>query len=128
MQTPVRQLWGAMARRDWEAVKAVLSEGFVARWPNTGETFTRDEFVLVNAQYPGEWKIEIRDLFDCGAAVISVVEVSNDGSRFFATSVFGVEGGLIDSLTEYWSECAPPPEWRRDLLTSHRDSGGRRRP
>lgn len=32
--------------------------------------------------------------------------------RFFATSLFRVDRGLIRTIEEYWATAEPPPAWR----------------
>ncbi len=122
----VRSLWGAFERRDWAAARALLDERFRAVWPNTGETFDRDEFVRVNEAYPGHWTIRVERVLETGGGgggghdgeVVSVVEVVNGGQRVFATSFFAFDAasGKIHGLTEYWGDCGPPPDWRPRLL------------
>ena len=55
--------------------------------------------------------VEVSPLAD--GRVLSVIEVTQDGVVYFATSLFGFDArGLIRANTEYWATCEEPPEWR----------------
>ena len=110
----VRALWDAFERRDWTAARGLLADDAVMTWVCTAERFHGgDAIIRVNALYPEGWSIRI---IDCAALddgrILSLVCVTHPPQRFFATSLFRVEQGLIRSIEEYWATAEAPPAWR----------------
>lgn len=115
-QELVRQYWDDIHRRNWDGLAQYFHEGAVIRWHNTNEQFTADEFIRINAQYPGNWLIKVERLACAENLVISVVKVCQDGQSvsFHATSFFEFRDGKIAALDEYWGDDGEAPEWRLD--------------
>ena len=101
----VRALWAAFQARDWAAARALLHDDLQAVWWTSGERFAgADAFIEVNARYPEGWTIHLVDvamLHD--GRVMSVVRVDQPPQRFFATSFFLTDDGLITAIDEYWA-------------------------
>lgn len=114
----VRQLWKDMDEQSWGSLSSFFQTDAVIEWPNTGEIFTVDQFVRVNSEYPGKWKITVERLEQTRTAVISVVRVTLEGDRtaFTAVSFFEFKGKFISKLTEYWVDITAPPEWRKNFF------------
>lgn len=109
----VRALWNAFDRRDFAAAGALLSDDFVCEWPQSGERIRgRENFVAVNAHYPGEWRIRVLYAVVSGGEVATEVEATWGEHRAVAVSFFSVRAGRICRLREFWPEPYPAPDWR----------------
>lgn len=111
----VTRLWESFQRRDFAAAQECLAREFVAFWPHSGERIEgADNFIALNAAYPGEWSIEVRRVLAAGDFVVSEVSVPTDNGRFECASVFEMRAGRIWRATEYWVQrnSEEPPAWR----------------
>ncbi len=109
----VEQLWQAMDRFDFEAAGDLLHEDYVCEWPQSRERIRgRDNFVAVNKNYPGRWRIAIQRLIASGNQVATEVTLSYDGQILRAVSFFELRDGKIVRETDYWPEPYDAPEWR----------------
>ena len=117
----VAQLWARIEHRDWPAVRTLLDDRLVVRWPVTGETFTGpDAFVAVQSEYPEGWSIRVLRIVAQGPQVVAEVEVPQAGVGIFRTASFAeVTDGRIVALTEYWVtvDSETPPAWRAPYRT-----------
>jgi len=111
----VLQFWNDIQTQSWCNLAPYFREDAVIRWHNTNEQFTVDEFIRVNAEYPGDWQIEAERVECLDDLCISVVRVYNGGVSFHATSFFRYHNEKIISLDEYWGNDEKAPVWRRDL-------------
>jgi len=111
----VREYWKAVEARDWQRAWASLHPDFVATWPVTRERFSRQEFIKVNEEYPGEWHIHVDRVHALGEEVVSVVTVTAGPQWFCAVSFFEFEGLLVTKAKEYWADGVEPPDWRKGL-------------
>lgn len=68
-------LWNDMDKQNWNNIHIYFDDGAVINWYNTNERFSVEEFIRVNAEYPGDWNIEIERLECMANLVISVVKV-----------------------------------------------------
>lgn len=109
----VIQFWKDIHQQCWDSLASYFHEYAVINWHNTNEQFTVDEFVRVNAQYPGDWLIEVERMAYEGDLVISVVRVYDKTISFHATSFFTFRDSKILALDEYWSNDEKAPEWRQ---------------
>jgi GNAT superfamily N-acetyltransferase len=110
----VRTLWADVQARDWAALRARYADTATMRWPCSGEAFLdADAIVRVNAIYPEGWTlriVEVNALAD--GRVHSVIEITQDDSRFLANSIFRFDAGRVAEVEEYWATVEPPPAWR----------------
>lgn len=114
----VTSLWADMDHQNWSGLPPYFAPGASILWPNTSERFSVDGFTRANREYPGKWSISVERLEQINDLVVSValVRLAGGDSSFYATSFFEFDSqGRITRLTEYWSENAPPPEWRKVL-------------
>jgi hypothetical protein len=116
MADTVRSFWEMIRAKEWEKLHDLLHEGFRAEFPQSGEWFTRQQFVSMNRSYPGEWSIRLRDLYQCEQCVVTEVEVAIDGRTDRGISFFRVENGKVIHLREFWPEPFSIPEWRVALF------------
>ncbi len=113
----VRALWAAFDRFDFQAVAPLLHEDFVCEWPQSGERIRGGEnFIAVNAHYPGRWRCSIRTLIANGAAVVTETDVSDGETSVVALSFFTFEQGKIRYLREYWPEPYAAQDWRKQWV------------
>lgn len=111
----IKSFWVCMDKQKWTELADYFSPSATIHWPNTGEVFDVQSFVLVNSQYPGNWRIGIERIEKMGDLIVTVVKVSDENQSLHATSFFEMDGDSIIKLQEYWGEDGPPPEWRRKL-------------
>jgi len=114
----VREFWRLMASNDFHSVKAVLASSFVVEWPQSNERIRGAEnFARMNAEYPaaGPWRFKINRLVASETEVVTQVTVTDGALTAEAVSFFGVNGGKITRLVEFWPEPYVAPENRRHL-------------
>jgi ketosteroid isomerase-like protein len=89
-----RALWERFDRRDWAAAGQLLADDVVVEWPHSGELIRgRANVIGLNADYPGQWRIQVLELIGEGDRVASEVRVSNGEESFWAASFFQVRDG-----------------------------------
>lgn len=110
MKERILALWRDMDAQRWDSLAAYFAPGALIRWPNTREIFTREEFVAVNSEYPGDWRIVVEEASDS----MSIIRTEMQKEVYRAISFFEFEGESIRALTEYWCEVGDPPAWRRE--------------
>lgn len=110
----VTALWNDIDKQNWSNIHTYFEDGAIINWNNTNERFTVDEFVRVNAEYPGDWNIKIERLEYLENLVVSVVKVylKADDISVHATSFFEFNHGKIKVLNEYWGDDGKAPQWR----------------
>ncbi len=106
----VRSYWEAVEARNWSKSWSFLHEDFQAVWPVTKESWTREEFMRVNQEYPGDWHIRIDRIEPIDMGALSVVYVTLGQKWFYAISFFEFRDGMFLRVTEYWADGAEPPE------------------
>ena len=99
---------------DWDALPALLHPDFTCTYAHTGEVFDRNQFVRVNADYPGFQRFTVEDLVADGPRAVvrgRVTATAPDGSeQVFAVASFAtVEDGRITELTEVWTDVDQKP-------------------
>ena len=107
-------LWNDMDKQNWSNIHTYFDDGAVINWNNTNERFNVEEFIRVNAEYPGDWSIEIERLESTGNLIVSVVKVQlkSDDISVHAVSFFEFSNGKIKVLNEYWGDDGKAPQWR----------------
>ncbi len=110
----VVHLWSAIDAHDWEGLADLLSENFRCAFPQSGEIFSKEKYLRLNYEYPGDWRVIPSRIFVDTPWVISEVDVEIDGRVDRAVSFFRVEEGRITELREYWPDPFGVPEWRKN--------------
>ena len=121
------ELWHCLNEKRWDDARKLLSEEFVADWPQSKEKMDADGFIEVNRNYPGQHEIQIfnfwhdYDSWEHRSHVTTLVYIKSvmpDGKKLelYATSFFEIEDGKILTLDEYWAETYPPPDWRKQWV------------
>lgn len=114
----VRILWQAFDRLDFDLAREVLHADFVCEWPQSRERIRGAEnFIAVNRNYPGKWRIYILRIVADADEVVTEVEVeltAENGAvrQDRAVSFFRLRDGRIAYLREYWPEPFAAPDWR----------------
>ena len=112
-QQTVEQLWHSFDAFDFEAAGHLLSDDFVCEWPQSRERIRgRENFVAVNANYPGRWRITIERIVACGNTVVTDVSLVSGDETARAVSFFELRDGKIVKETDYWPEPYAAPESR----------------
>ena len=84
----VRALWRLFDEGRFDAVRPLLADDFSADWPQTRERIAGpDNFIALNAAYPGRWRCHLRHLHGLGDTVISEVEIGDGRATVHAVSV-----------------------------------------
>lgn len=104
--------------RRWEDLPALLHEDFVCRLVHTDESFDREAWVRLNAEYPGFDRLVLEDLVgtrDRAVARCHVTGWVEDRLVHFEVASFvATRDGLISELTEVWADVgAAAPEGTR---------------
>ncbi|MFZ2538720.1 MAG: nuclear transport factor 2 family protein [Oscillospiraceae bacterium] len=112
----VMAFWNDMGSQKWNSLYSYFEQNAIINWNNTNESFTVNEFVIANSEYPGNWIITIKRLECIESLVVSVVKVQlSDGDAcFHATSFFEIKNEKIELLNEYWGDDGQAPQWRMD--------------
>lgn len=118
MTTPhediVSQLWKIFDEREFERVRELLHDDFVCIWPQSKEKIVgADNFIALNANYPGEWSIDVVRLISSGDTVVSEIELTHKHEKVHAVSFFEFADDKIIKATEYWGDVYEAPDWRR---------------
>jgi ketosteroid isomerase-like protein len=114
-QQTVEALWQAFDRFDFAAAGELLDDDFVCEWPQSGEIIRgRDNFVTINAHYPGRWRITVQRIVAQGDHVVTEITARDTKSAQSATAVsfFTVQDGKVVHLREFWPDPFEAPAWR----------------
>lgn len=102
----------------WDDLAQYLHPGFSCHLVHTGESFTREQWIRFNAEYPGFDRLRVEELVGSGDQAACRSEVTGrteHGVEHFACASFvQLEDGLIHRLIEVWTDVAqqPPPGTR----------------
>lgn len=112
------RLCEAIDAHRWDDLPALLYDDFVCRYVHTGETFDRESWVRLNADYPGFDRMTLEELVgsDDRAAARCHVTGQADGElvHFEVATFITVRDGRISEMTEVWTDVAQtPPEGTR---------------
>lgn len=107
------RLCDAIDAHDWAALPALLHEQFVCRYVHTGETFDRDSWVRLNAEYPGFDHLVLQDLVSSSDRAVARCHVTGyvDGeiAHFEVATFVAIRDELIAEMTEVWTDVAQTP-------------------
>ncbi len=112
------QYWQDCVSKDKKALGAWFWPDARIVWPCTEEVFTVEDFLLANCEYPGEWTGELLHMIPTPGGAVTEVLISSKDNRYscHVASIFTIYKGKIASLTEYYADDCPPPQWRKSLL------------
>ncbi len=109
----VRAMWAAFDRFEFAAAALLLHDDFVFELPQSRErVIGRENFIAVNAEYPGRWRITVTRLVASGEQVVTECDVSNGEVTVQAVSFFTLKAGQIVHIREYWPDAMEAQAWR----------------
>ncbi|KNX38648.1 hypothetical protein VV01_18275 [Luteipulveratus halotolerans] len=116
--TAMTRMAAVIDAHDWYGLADLLHEDFTVRFVHTGETFDRDAWVQLNADYPGFERLTLEDCVGSGDRAVGRCHVTGrvdgEAQEFEVASFVTVKDGLIVELTEVWADvdATPPPGTR----------------
>jgi GNAT superfamily N-acetyltransferase len=110
----VRTLWASFEARDWASARTLFADAAHMHWLASGEHLDdADAIIRVNAIYPEGWAITVHEVTGMAdGRVHSLVQVDQDGERYFAHSLWRFAAGRIADVHETWATAVAPPAWR----------------
>ncbi|MDR2182686.1 MAG: nuclear transport factor 2 family protein [Clostridiales bacterium] len=106
----------AVAAQDADALRKFFVDDAIINWHDSNESFTVDEYLRANCEYPGDWRADVVRAENAGDTPIFVAKVyDNEGFAVFVTSFVQIIDGKIARLDEYFADCGEPPQWRKDM-------------
>jgi hypothetical protein len=113
----LRNFWDRINHRDWAGLRRLLDPGLQTRYLATDESFDgAEDFVRLNAEYPGRWRVTVLDLVAAGDRAVSCarLDAEDGGEALLVTSFATVREGLVTDLTELWADAGQEvPQDRR---------------
>jgi len=108
------QLAEAIDGRRWGDLPELLHPDFCCRYVHTGESFDRDTWVRLNAEYPGFQRFVLEDCVGDGDRAAGRAHVTGESEgqlqHFEVATFITVREGVIRDMTEVWTgvdEVAP---------------------
>jgi ketosteroid isomerase-like protein len=109
----VIELWRRMGHFDFEGAGELLHDDYVCEWPQSRERIRgRDNFVALNANYPGRWTDEVKRVIVESDQVVSEVMLTWENRTVMVMSFYEIRDGKIYREADYWPEPYAAPEWR----------------
>ena len=109
----VTDYWHLMDAVDFAGAATLLADEYTCDWPQSRERIRgRENFVAVNAHYPGRWHITLRRLVASGDHAATEVVMTSGDETITAVSFFEVHNEKITRETDYWPEPYDAPAWR----------------
>jgi len=106
----------AVGTQNAVALRSFFADNAVINWHDSNESFTPDEYVRANCEYPGDWRGTLERVEAIGNGMVIVAKVQdNEGFAVCVVSFATLVDGKIIKLDEYYSDCGEPPQWRRDM-------------
>jgi len=106
----------AVGTQNATALRSFFAENAVINWHDSNESFTTDEYVRANCEYPGDWQASLQRVETIGQGIAIVSKVSdNEGFSVFAISFAHIADGKISQLDEYYANYGEAPQWRKDM-------------
>ncbi len=109
----LHQLADIIEGRRWDDLPALLHEDFRCRYVHTGETFDRETWVRLNAEYPGFQHFVLEDCVSDGTRAAGRARVTgeNDGrlQHFEVATFITLREGTIVDMTEVWTDVNEEP-------------------
>ena len=108
------QLCRVIDAHDWAGIAPLLHDDFTCHYVHTGESFDKDGWIRVNAEYPGFDRMVLEDLVASGDRAVARCHVTGtveDGAlgHFEVATFVTAHDGLISSMTEVWTDVAQVP-------------------
>jgi hypothetical protein len=114
----ISQYWSACQARDWNTFSELLAPDLVYELPQTRERIMgSDAYVEFNANFPGDWDVEIVRVLGNRRQAASWNTFRVNGNEHVGVCFFDIdEAGLIEHITDFWPEPYDPPPGRDHLI------------
>ena len=107
----LQRLLTTLDAQQWDRLPDLLAPGFRCAYSHTGELLDAEQFVALNRDYPGSWRLVCEEVVVDGERAVARTRVSNDAETYFVASFATVSDGRLTGLTEVWTPPVPtPPE------------------
>ena len=112
----VISFWADVVTQNANNLRTYFLPDAIINWHNTNESFSVEEYVRANCEYPGEWcgNVERVDIMDSLVISIARVWLADNSASFHAVSFFKFQDDKILYLDEYWGDDGIAPQWRLD--------------
>ena len=109
----VQRLWQLFDTFAFEAAGELLHDEFVCEWPQSRERIRgRENYIALNAAYPGRWRCTVEKIVVEGDRVATSVALAWGEERARAVSFYELRDGKIYRQLDYWPEDYPAPQSR----------------
>lgn len=110
----LKRYWYDVASQNRNNLRNYFKDDAVINWHNTNESFTVDEFIIANCDYPGKWigEVERIEMINDNAITVARVRNQNNSTSCHVVSFFRFQGNKIIRIDEYWGDDDLPPQWR----------------
>ena len=109
----VVELWERMGHLDFAGAGELLHDDYVCEWPQSNERIRgRENFVALNANYPGRWSTEVKRVIVQGDQAASEVVLTWENQTVAVVSFYKMLDGKIHREVDYWPEAYAAPAWR----------------
>jgi hypothetical protein len=109
----VVELWQRLGRFDFAGAGELLHDDYIGEWPQSNERIRgRENFVALNANYPGRWAAEVKRVIGQGDQVASEVALTWEEQIVVVVSFYEIRDDRIHHEIDYWPEPYAAPEWR----------------
>jgi len=112
----IRRFWKNIDSRNWNNVESMLHNDFVAEFPQSKEVFNAKTFLIMNQNYPGNWKLSVQQIIVESNSVVSEIRVETNEKVEIGISIIKLMDGKIINIREFWPEPFDIPKWRTLLL------------
>jgi hypothetical protein len=111
-------LCDAIDAHRWDDLAPLLDDDFTCRYVHTGETYGKDAWVRLNAEYPGFEHLVVEDLVASGDRAVARCHVTGyvdtQLMHYQVASFVTAADDLITDLVELWTDVGQPaPEGTR---------------
>lgn len=105
----IQQLAAVIKGHRWDELPTLLHQEFACRYSHTGESFGRDAWVRINADYPGFESFLLEDCVGdgdraAGRAHVTGVRQGGQLQHFEVATFLMLRDGLIVDMTEVWTD------------------------
>lgn len=111
-------LWAACQDRDWTRYADHFAPDLVCDiWQTRELVRGRADWVRFNAEYPGDWRIEVVRVVTDGDGAVSWVRVHVGDQHMTGVSFFTfAPDGRVSRIDDHWPEPYDPPAGREHLV------------
>lgn len=112
----VKDFWRVILNQQEKEIRLYFHPDAQIRWHNTNESFTVDEFIRANCEYPGNWDGTVERIVNISdELIITVTHVYSKEDKtvsFHVVSFICLKDDKIIAMDEYWGDDGQPPQWR----------------